>query len=201
MIPRYMPRYDLNKEYESNLSEARIQAGLTIHELCDKINISITDYCGLNSGERSPVNIQTGKVIPAAIKLAEIFAMNLSDLWPRYFCSITQHPELSDDDIAENFHQGCFSIEYQDPELILLEKELYHSLEHMINFKLSSRDRKVFKMRFIEEKTHQEIGDEIGFSCERIRQLCLDIVRRLKWHRNRFNRKSDKELEKILCLD
>jgi len=46
--------------------------------------------------------------------------------------------------------------------------------------KLSSRERKVYEARFIEEKTLQDTGNELGITRERVRQIEVKIIRKLK---------------------
>lgn len=64
-----MPHYNHRKEYESTLSEFRVQAGLTVRELCKIIGITTTSYSELNSGVEAPF-YKDGQVKPAVSTLS-----------------------------------------------------------------------------------------------------------------------------------
>jgi RNA polymerase sigma factor (sigma-70 family) len=176
----YLPRYFDNKEYESNLSEARIQIGLTIRELCEKINISTGVYSVLNSGMSSPID-RHGKLKEPAKRLADILCMDLSDLWPRYFCDITKHDELTPDQIVEVFHQGLMSPEFEDPEERLIRKERYEELDRILS-RLTYNQRETIMMRFIKDKTQKETGKHLNTSTSRIGQIEHEALGRLNYH-------------------
>lgn len=165
----YLPNYRSNKEYESNLSEARIQAGLTVKELCEKLNIHQSVYSGLNSGIISPI-MRSGAVRPSAQKLAEFFDMSLADLWPRYFCDRQHYVEFPTYQIVECFHQGMLSSEFKDPELLLLQKEKYLLVNTLLS-KLRNNYRKVIIMRWFRDMTLEEIAKQLKYTRERIRQI------------------------------
>ena len=185
-----LPYYNSNKEYESNLSEARIQAGLTVDELCKAIDIHPADYDSINSGIRAPIYHATGKPKPIALKLSELLGMSLSDLFPLYFCEISQHRELSVEEIIENFHPELLAHEYSDPETLLLEKEEAQlkrdMLERMLS-RLTDESRCVIELRFFEELYLDEIGRCFDLSKERIRQIEKQGLNRLRDVSQRIN--------------
>lgn len=162
-----LPRYLTNREYESNLSEARIQAGFKIIELCEKAKVNITTYCRLNSGMQAPIDRYSGKVIKSAQSLADILNMELSDLWPRYFCEINRYAEFSDDEVIDYFHQGLLSKDNDDPELILLEKE-GHQLFRQTFSQLKGRRRDVFVGIILNGMTRNELAIELGISYQTV---------------------------------
>lgn len=158
--------YDYRKEYESNLSEARVQLGLTIKELCEKVEISPHEYSLLNSGMASPID-RRGKVKESAIALAKFFDMELSDLWSRYFCETSRYAELSVSDVVEKFHPGLLSLEFRDPEYQMItigDNEEERILWDNLLLRLSSRHAQLITLKFFEEYTGSRIAETIGVS-------------------------------------
>ena len=49
-----------------------------------------------------------------------------------------------------------------------------------LRYRLDPRQYKVLKLRFHERKTYEEVGDELGVTRERIRQLEWQTLERLK---------------------
>ena len=174
-----LPYYRSDREYESNLSESRIQVGLTIKELCKQAGVKQTSaYSGLNSGLKSPI-LKNGSVNPDARKLADFLSMELSDLWPRYFCSISEHVELSPDQIVEHFHRGLLSPEFADPELQFLEKERLVELNEAA---LGLRDREivVIGMKIFDEMTFDDISEQLNVSKGWTAQIFHTAIRKLE---------------------
>jgi len=59
-----------------------------------------------------------------------------------------------------------------------IEKRLISALEYC----LKEREIFVMKERYVEGKTLQEIGDSLGLTRERIRQLITKSLRKLRYH-------------------
>ena len=179
-----LPGYRQNREYESNLSEARVQAGLTVRELCKIVDTNHGTYSALNSGTASPVS-RDGSVKPIAQRFSDILSMELFDLWPRYFCKISHHVELSVDEVVDNFHHGMLSFDFADPELKLLKQEKADMVNRLLS-KLTKKERHVVTMYYLNEMTLDDIGKRYGVTRERIRQILKDGMRRLKYHKHRM---------------
>jgi RNA polymerase sigma factor (sigma-70 family) len=188
---RNIPSYKTNREYESNLSEFRIQAGLTVKELCEMSGVKQPMYSALNSGTIAPIILAKtspdgaqGEAKPAARKLALALGADLIDLFPRYFCSINEHKDISEDEIVDNWHNGLVS---SDPEEDVLKRER-QDIGNEIFMKLKPRLRKILLARFTEEKTLSELAKETNLSRERIRQMEKMAINSLKYHAFRNTR-------------
>ena len=160
--------YNHNKEYESTLSEFRVNAGFKIKELCKALNITQNEYSSLNSGTMSPIT-KYGNVRESAGKIAEFFGADLYDLWPLYFCPMNQ-TKASDEELICTFHQGLFDEEFDDPAVRYEKREDSRSFYNLIKAKLSKRELEVMKLRMNDE-TLEDIGDLFKVSRERVRQV------------------------------
>lgn len=178
----YVPRYSSKKEYESNLSEFRVQHGLTIKELCALAGVNQNTYSDLNSGVVSPV-YKTGIAKPSALKLAQALGADLFDLFPRYFCSINEHKEISKEEIINNWHVGLVANDPLD-DVLLKEKQ---DIANEVYRKIRPIYRKVLKLRIVDELTREDIAKIIGVSIERVRQLEVKATNSFLWHSTRNN--------------
>jgi RNA polymerase sigma factor (sigma-70 family) len=189
--PRYLPSYRTNREYESNLSEFRIQAGLTVRELCEMSGVKQPTYSALNSGTLAPIVLTKtspdgtiGEAKSAVRKLALALGADLIDLFPRYFCSINEHKDISEDEIVDNWHAGLVA---NDPVDNLLLQEVADVGNEIFN-KLPPAHRKVLFARIGKDMTLDEVGKMLGVSKERARQIEKKAIVILKWHAARSPR-------------
>jgi|14BtaG_2_1085337.scaffolds.fasta_scaffold53636_1 hypothetical protein len=71
----------------------------------------------------------------------------------------------------------------RDPYLLVSESEL--SFDDMVNSdKLTDRQKKILKMRFVDDLTLEQIGAKFNLSKERIRSIEAKAVRQLRWPRH-----------------
>jgi hypothetical protein len=163
-----------NREYESNLTEFRLAKNITIRELCKLLTIHPMVYSGLNNGTISPID-RKGTTKDAAIKLAIFFEAELSDLWPRYFCSLPTNINIHPWDILNNFHP-TLSTETLTPEEILIHKEsLIECLKYMKKI-LKPRSYYILIDYFLLEKSsREEIAKKFNISITRTRQIFRHI--------------------------
>lgn len=183
MKRNYGPSYSSKKEYESNLSEFRVQKGLTITELCALAGVSQNTYSDLNSGVVSPV-YKNGTTKPSALKFAQALGVDLFDLFPRYFCSINEHKEISDEEIINNWHVGLVANDPID-DVLLKEKQ---DIANEIYQKIRPVHRNVLKLRIVDELTLEDTAKIIGVSRERVRQLEAKAINSFLYHSTRNNR-------------
>lgn len=170
--------YRTNREYESNLSEARCRAGLTVKEFCEQTDISPQMYVNLNNGISSPIGLD-GKIKPVALRIQEFLNEDLSDIWPRYFCSLKTDDLLTDDQKAECSHPGLFSNYYADPEQKLLRKEKSYTLRQLLSI-LSRKHRFVLTSYCIYNLNFVEIGEELKLTRSRVQQIYKEAIRKLR---------------------
>jgi transcriptional regulator with XRE-family HTH domain len=169
----WAPREVASREHESNLNDFRLAAGLTIKEICKKADITTGDYVMLNSGKRSPIRMN-GVVCDQAAKLASFLNAELSDLFPRYFCSMSLADEIPDDIIAREFHSSMIS---ETPEEIYERKEAAKFILGIVND--LPFDQKISTMRL--DRTLDEIAEDLGGkSRERVRQIELNGWNKIK---------------------
>ncbi len=176
---RRLPHYRSDREYESNISEARIQKGLKIKELCDKIDMHHSMYSRLNSGMISPIN-RSGHVKPEVIRLVEALDLTLSDAFPRYFCEISKDIDSFPEMIIEHFHRGLLDPDYDDPELKLLATERRKKLQRVFDG-LTDRQQYVVIEHFVNERTLKDISKSLSLSSNRISVILKEAIRRFKY--------------------
>lgn len=166
-----------NKEYESNLNLYRLDAGLTIKQLCDRVGIAIGTFCSLNNGMRSPLS-QRGKnpsgISGDAQKLLDFFQISLSDAFPRYACDFDRQAFLTDDQISDI---TIGSVE--STEAIMMKKQIVSVLN-----RLPERERIVIKLRFWDGLTQDECGVVFSVTGAMIGVIEARAIRRL---RNSYN--------------
>lgn len=75
------------------------------------------------------------------------------------------------------------------PELFAEQQALIEAVEKLLNC-LPSKERRVLKLRFGlltgEPKSLQEVGEEFGLSRERVRQMQVKGIRKLRWHKDQL---------------
>ena len=182
----YYPTSYKNKEFESNLNDFRLSAGMTIKEVCDKVNIATSEYCALNNGTVSPIYIHSGRIKPIAEKLAALFNTTLFDLFPRYFCTLPQN-KFHNEDIIYHFHRSCFDASFQDPERILEQKEVSKIIKHSISKVLSKNDIIVLR-EYLNDVSYQDIASKYDTTITRVKKRLQSIYSRLYlyWYRNKL---------------
>lgn len=186
--------YRSDLEYESNLSEFRVQAGLTIKELCSQADVKPPTYSGLNSGTIAPIYLargRAGEAKQAAVNLANFFGVDLFDLFPRYFCSISEHKEVSEDEIVDNWHRGLVANDPLD-NVLLKERE---DVANEVCRKIRPIHREVLMARIVRGMTLEETGKILGGSRQRIMQLERKAKASIKWHAARSERFKELAIE------
>jgi len=185
-----LPHFRIHKDYESNLSEFRVSAGLTISEICEQAGIRPSEYTVLNSGQRSPLN-KSGNPCDQALKLCSVLNVDLSDLWPRYFCTINQSEEYPSDQVINSFHSG---MKEDTPEEIYERRELAIEVKRIVD----SMEYKERKALLRMNSTLDQIGEDLGgLTRERVRQIEVNAYQSMT---SAMRRSTKKELFEFLDL-
>lgn len=180
---RYTPRCRDDREYESDLSNVRIRKGITVKDLCKLAGISTSGYYNLNSGETPPIDVYNGSIKPSAIRIANYLGAELHELWPRYFCAFDSNELMSDEEKIELIHGSMQSSYFDDPEYIYLEKERISLLNSILQSRLTKREYFIIVSIHINEMSLKEISDYFNISRERVRQIEVSVLKRLR-HNN-----------------
>ena len=161
-------------EKEANLNDFRLALGLSIKELCKKIDIPIHDYIALNNGTKSPVyeypHPNEGEPKRAVRELSKFMGVDLADLFPRYWCKINY-----DDLVPEQYHLLTAS---QTDHINEIEaKDLIYTAFMKC---LTAREEYVIVARHFHERTFIEIARDKNVVRERVRQIEAKAMRKLK---------------------
>ena len=180
-----LPHVASNKEMVSNLGEFRLNAGLTVAQLCERSHTKPAYYAGLNNGMISIFD-RTGAVRAPALRLADTLGADPVDLWPAYFCELEQHAHAWDLQAAAHGHLAS-----PDPETELIEREEQNTLAAAWEYAhggLSLRERAALCHTFDTAYgvTLDDIGEVLGLTRERVRQIEKKALRRLRTRLTQF---------------
>ena len=172
MSKKGSPRYNHNKDYESNLAKIRVEEGFTIKQLAEVTGIH-TQYIGMLQSGMLPPFYLLGKrkyMLRKGInKLTKVLNASLSDLFPRYICDI-RRGDLVPEQILE-----CTMGEQPSNRSVALKRNIFTALEH-----LGTRERAVIILRYLSEKTVDEVAYIFKVSTQRIRQIEAKALRKLR---------------------
>lgn len=166
--------YVVHAKLKNNLILKRILAVSTsVSAFCTEHGLSaseIGDFINL----RKPAALKTtGEWCAGAVKLANALAVEPDEL----FTFEQRHMEVENNEalIEVTLDQLTGRI---DP----VRQLEFENLASVIlkNANLSKRQQRVIHSRFYEEKTFKEIGDELGISSERVRNIEAKAFRRLR---------------------
>lgn len=164
---RYSPSLHPKKEYENNLAQARVEAGLTIRELAKRADTNIDIISGLQNGMRSPLKLVGGYGIkPCVEKIAAILHKAVSELFPRSICEIARATFDPEDEarllIGEYSLRSCHNNNGKLEARQIIE---------LVLKKLTSREKVIILGMYLEGKTLEETGFELNITRERVRQI------------------------------
>ena len=176
----YSPWYNTSREYENKVNELRVKKGMTCRELGEMCGVSGQYINELSLGKISPlwqVEGREGEIKPFARKLSQALGAPLHKIFPREVCGIDNIP-LTDEMLnAETLSE--FTLEERDPAMYC---ERINEIKNLIKFvkKLRSRERTVVRRKYFLDESLGEIAEIIGASRERVRQIELKAIRKVR---------------------
>jgi RNA polymerase sigma factor (sigma-70 family) len=188
-----MKEFELTFRLRNNLlKQKRLEHGFkTLYEAAEAIGVNKVNYSRFEALRDSAKSSKTGSWKPTAIKIAQYYGCTPEELWPNVVLSITQ-PELvkqiGAEEVAVLAGMRALAELPPKPDELLMEvrdtEKLRACLEELGKTRSGRRKRKVLELRFgitgIEPRTFAEIGEELGRSVERVRQIYLDAVKELR---------------------
>lgn len=180
------------REYESELSKYRVEAGLSVREFCKIVGVSTTTYINLNDGTLAPIQINgptPGMPKECVVAMAEVLKVDLPDLFPRYFCGLPK--ELD----SQSIEDAIYSNTQATPEEVIQVKQaatLLNALLYSIPTKLAF----VLELRSY-DRTLEDIASILKCSREYVRQLETKALNVLKGKIDSRN-KEERELIQYL---
>jgi len=177
------PFYRKDREYESPIHKLRVSMGLTIKELARQAGTNICSITGLANGTMSPI-LRSGKLSKSAGLLLEFFKCDVSYLFPRYFCKLTQPPPLADNQITDISVSEYSMVAHDDPADIFDAMTDQEDIKGVL-MTLSPRQERVMRLRFglggCEELSLAAVGAIFNVSSECIRQIQEKALNRLRY--------------------
>jgi len=178
--PHGPPRYNHNREYESNIAQIRVERGLFMWELSEKTKVHINTIMALQNGTLSPVREagpRIGEAKESAVRIAEVLGVTFADLFPRYACTLDRR-KYPDDEIAK-ISIGFHVEEETDPAAICERNEIMGKIISRIGLVLSPRSIAILVSRSVLGVTLDELSSLYQLSLERIRQIESKAQRKL----------------------
>jgi RNA polymerase primary sigma factor len=184
----YYPFYNTHghKEYENNLNKLRIDYGLTLPELAQKIGINKSHVWRIAEGYEGPFYARTKETEKPQVKkwgkkLCELFNnCDILEIFPREGCFIGGHKELTEYQIhfsltnIDNYRQDAYDK--------LNTKILKQSIMRVIRT-LTPREafviRKIYGIGCMPLQKHA-IGALLVVSIQRVSQIEMKAIRKLK---------------------
>lgn len=121
-------------------------------------------------------------------KLAEILGFSCYELFPAQLYELPQVATVIEFDMSSLTGRKMEALpvpEYQQPEMIYEKKELAMRLEKILATILSERQQRVLMLRFgigqEEPLALRKIGELLGISRERVRQIEIKAMKRLRY--------------------
>jgi RNA polymerase sigma factor (sigma-70 family) len=127
---------------------------------CKHTNQSALKVRGYINEERNPLGPR-GTWRPSATRLADSLACTEDDLWGNLVC-----------------HE-CFSNRPPDPETLLIAYEREQLVKRILEA-MTPREQRVIHLRFFDDQTLMEVGEELHITREAVRQSEAKALRKLR---------------------
>lgn len=175
----------MHLERESTLTDWRIKRGITESALATACKISQQIVSGASFGKNPPIYItgpRRGKAKTWAPLMAEVLNVPLTILFPRYFCSLDSteadaHPEdVTDATISQMTRCNSHRWGGKRHDHIKLKDNIRLAFSSL----LSIKHQRVMVLRHFEDYTLEQIGERLGMTRERIRQIEQEAFKRIR---------------------
>jgi len=160
------------------LIKLREDLGLNQGQAATEIGICASQLGRFESLKMTPIG-KSGAWIPTAIKIAEYFGADLEWIWPMsilaYRGTGRYVTELSGDEI-----QNVLAGEQPQTPLEIAERnEIIDDVQRQL-VRLPERERDIVMSIYGNNETFKSVGDRYGLTRERIRQISLVAIRKLR---------------------
>ena len=135
-------------------------------EFCREFNLFVGNVNAIVSMRRSPI-MKNGRLRQHAQEICEALGKLPEDLW-------------NDDQLYTNLYKNSVEVEASTEEMQMLVENKTSIRQLLDKANLKPRMAKVLKMRYLEEKTLDEVGDKLNVSAQRIRQISEKGLRILR---------------------
>lgn len=148
---------------------------MTFADLARATNIDPSVISNLAYGVSPPI-YRNGAVKPYALAICEYFLVDMSDVFPRYFCDInSKHYKF------ENIPYTTNSEEISDEDFVynrIHAREIIEIIKHY----LTAREFDIFELSVSHEWTFTEIGAKYKIGGTRANQIYVRVLRKIKHH-------------------
>jgi len=166
----------------NRVKAARTELGLSTHEAAELAGVSYPSYLDIENMKKSP-RAKNGEFRIIADKIAIAFGMLCEYLFPPAVDRVTKSVSCGTFDESELPPAMLAEIDYlpphQDDDVQL--SEFREAIEERLK-EFTPRQEKIIRMRFFEGMTYEAIGESLGVSRERIRQIEQGVLRALRRH-------------------
>ncbi|MAT38896.1 MAG: hypothetical protein CL946_04760 [Ectothiorhodospiraceae bacterium] len=175
-----MEEYRLVIKVKNNLLKALMDSkGIESQaELARAINVSpksIGDVANLKVGA---FNLD-GTPSKLTKSLCDYFCCLPEDIYPKEVIMVGIPSNVLERVVSSEEVQRCLSYVEQDPSMLVQDEKSTEYIKNELK-RLTGMQKKVIEMRFFEEKNLQECAEEVGVTRERIRQIELKAIKKLK---------------------
>ena len=145
----------------------------SMRKFCDALPVPYVEVSGLMTLRISPY-LKDLTLSKTAQKIADHFFSEPEDLFPPALYKVKQNKIIVE--------VGLQNIDYRHATLIThgtVDKDVKDAIEKVLKT-LPAREQAVIQRRYWEEKTYQEIGEELRISRSRVQQIEVKALRRLR---------------------
>jgi len=162
-----------------------------------KSNIEFSRAVGVNAAaigkfinmQRAPINNITGEYAPTFMKIVDFLKCLPEDIFPKRLMNKEPKGYVAELKVnSEDLTTSLRSIAIEPDKKMIIE-EAHRNLNRFIEQNTTPRQQRVLELRFglhgNEEHTLQEVGEQLGVSTDRVRQIEVAALTRLKRYQKR----------------